>query len=68
MQIQQENGRKRLTLDVFQEKAVGTSQESEQAGNAATSWICVSIIVVSIIITPSSDSSRCCSSSDCHSA
>ena len=64
--MQQETGKKRLSLDVFQEKAVGTSQETDQAGAALTSWLCVSVILVSISITLSSDSSRCCSSSDCH--
>jgi hypothetical protein len=64
--MQQETGKKRLSLDVFQEKAVGTSHEADQAGNAVTSWLCVSVILTSIILTVSSDSSRCCTSSDCH--
>ena len=66
MQIQQETGKKRLSLDVFQEKAVGTTADVDQNGGVALStWVC-SIIAVSIILTISSDSSRCCSSSDCH--
>ena len=64
MQNQQETGKKRLSLDVFQEKAVGTTAEVDQNGGVST-WVC-SIIAVSIILTISSDSSRCCSSSDCH--
>ncbi len=68
MQIQQDSGKKRLSLDVFQEKAVGTEANVDQTGGAAaTSWICVSI-VVSLVLTLSSDSSRCCQSSDCHPA
>ncbi len=66
MQVQQDSSKKRLSLDVFQEKAVG-AEADQTGGAAATSWICVSI-VVTIIITPSSDSSRCCQSSDCHPA
>ena len=66
MQIQQETGKKRLSLDVFQEKAVGSTADVDQNGGVST--LLCSIIIVTIIITPSSDSSRCCSSSDCHSA
>ena len=66
MQIQQETGKKRLSLDVFQEKAVGTTTDVDQNGGVAASTLLCSIIVVSIILTISSDSSRCCSSSDCH--
>jgi hypothetical protein len=64
MQVQQEVGKKRLSLDVFQEKAVGNTQEMDQNGGAST-WLC-SVIVVSLITLISSDSSRCCQSSDCH--
>ena len=65
MQNQQETGKKRLSLDVFQEKAIGTTADVDQNGGALSTLLC-SIIVVSIIFTISSDSSRCCSSSDCH--
>ena len=67
MQDQQNSGKKRLSLDVFQEKAVGTTADAELDQKGGTSWICVSV-VVSIIILLSSDSSRCCSSSDCHAS
>ncbi len=69
MQVQQDSGKKRLSLDVFQEKAVGTEANVDQTGGAAaaTSWVC-SIILSIIIVTISSDSSRCCQSSDCHAS
>jgi hypothetical protein len=66
MQVQQEVGKKRLSLDVFQEKAIGNTQDMDQNGGAAASTLLCSVIIVSIIFTLSSDSSRCCQSSDCH--
>ena len=53
--------RKRLSLDVFQEKSIGDSSQLDFNGGQEAS-IGVSIIVVSIILitTLSSDSAKCC--------
>lgn len=56
--------RKRLSLDVFKEKAIGSEANLEQTGG--TSWVCSIISIISIAITISSDTSGCCSSDDCH--
>lgn len=59
---------KRLTLDVFQEKAVSKDSNLDQTGAVAittTSSLCPSIVTV---ITRSGVSPDSCTSNDCHPA
>lgn len=59
---------KRLTLEVFQEKAVSGTNNLDQNGGVAfttTSSLCPSIVT---IITRSGADPSSCSSNDCHPA
>lgn len=56
--------KKRLSLDVFKEKSIGSDVNVNQEGGATTVPCSISLITIAILL--SSDSSRCCSSDDCH--
>lgn len=63
--MENQKSSKRLTLDVFKEKAISNSEHLDQNGGVAlttTSSLCPSIVTIVISgVSPSS-----CSSNDCH--
>lgn len=65
-----QGNKKRLSLDVFKEKAIGNSTElnggSDRIEDGSTGVCSVIITVITILCTLSSDSAQCCSNDDCH--
>ena len=63
--------RKRLSLDVFQEKSIGTPKLNATGGaesldEEASTWVCSFIFTVILLSTFSSDNAKCCKTDDCH--
>ncbi len=63
--------RKRLSLDVFQEKSIGTPKLNAIGGAedqtiTLSTWLCTIISVVSVLMTMSSDTAKACKTNDCH--
>jgi hypothetical protein len=50
------SARKRLSLDVFKEKAIGSEANIEQTGG--TSWVCASLFI-SMALTLGGDTNDC---------